>query len=92
MTRDDLNDFEDNPDWSGVAVEPLDASAKLQSVRARLRLSQQGFADLLGVPAATLRNWEQKRTEPDAFARRMIDVIYDDPEGMRSRLAHSTAA
>jgi putative transcriptional regulator len=81
-----VTDHDDNPDWSGVTLAPLDTALKLQAVRARLRISQSQLAELLHVPLATLRNWEQKRTEPGAFARHMIDVIYDDPEGMRNRL------
>ena len=85
-------DLDDNPDWSTAEVEPLDAALKLQAVRARLGLSQSLFASLLNMSEATLRNWEQRRTRPDAFARQMIDVFYDDPEGMRDRLERRHAA
>ena len=81
-----MTDHDDNPDWSDFTPAPLDTALKLQAIRARLRMSQGQLADLLHVPLATLRNWEQTRTEPGAFARHMIDVIYDDPDGMRERL------
>ncbi|MET0597853.1 MAG: helix-turn-helix domain-containing protein [Mesorhizobium sp.] len=81
-----MTDHDDNPDWSDFTPAPLDTALKLQAIRARLRMSQGQLADLLHVPLATLRNWEQTRTEPSAFARHMIDVIYDDPDGMRERL------
>ncbi|WP_158044457.1 helix-turn-helix domain-containing protein [Skermanella pratensis] len=77
---------DDNPDWSGFDPAPLDYAAKLKATRARLFLSQDGFSALLHVPRSTLQNWEQRRTEPDAFAQTMIDVIYDDPEEMAERL------
>ncbi|UIJ70891.1 DNA-binding transcriptional regulator [Aurantimonas sp. HBX-1] len=79
----------DNPDWSDAPAPPLDTALKLQAIRARLRLSQAEFAALLRIPRSTLQNWEQGRTGPDSFARHVIDVIYDDPEGMRQRLARA---
>jgi len=81
-----------NPDWSAFDVAPLDSALKLQATRARLKLSQRDFAALLRVPCATLQNWEQRRTEPDAFAQHMINIIYDDPDGMRQRLQRQSAA
>ena len=47
---------------------------------------------LLRIPRSTLQNWEQGRTAPDSFVRRVIDVIHDDPEGMRQRLKRDSAA
>ncbi len=81
-----------NPDWSAFDAAPLDSALKLQATRARLKLSQREFAALLRVPCATLQNWEQRRTEPDAFAQHMINIIYDDPDGMRQRLERQSAA
>ncbi|TWG97122.1 putative transcriptional regulator [Mesorhizobium sp. J18] len=91
MVEDDF-DFDDSPEWHGGNTRPLDASAKLVLARALLDLSQRDFAGLLGIPVATLRNWEQRRTEPDAVAKTLIDLIYDDPQGMRDRMARRTAA
>ncbi|MCE7027842.1 helix-turn-helix domain-containing protein [Jiella avicenniae] len=81
---DDIDD--DNPDWSDFPAAPLDHAAKLKATRARLAASQADFAALLQVPTATLRNWEQRRTKPDALGLAMIDLVYDDPEGMAERL------
>ncbi|WP_309083247.1 hypothetical protein [Chelativorans sp.] len=47
---------------------------------------------LPGIPVATLRNWEQRRTEPDAVAKTLIDLIFQDPQGMRERLGRRNAA
>ncbi|UEM05169.1 helix-turn-helix domain-containing protein [Skermanella rosea] len=83
---------DDNPDWSGLDPAPLDYAAKLKATRTRLSLSQDSFSALLHIPRSTLQNWEQRRTEPDAFAQTMIDVIYDDPEGMAERLKRRLVA
>ena len=88
------DDFDetDSPDWSETKTRPLDASAKLKLARGLLDTSQTDFAALLGIPVATLQNWEQRRTEPDAVARTLIDLIYDDPKEMRARLLRRNAA
>ena len=85
-----LND--DNPDWSEFTPAPLDHAAKLKATRARLCMTQDGFAALLHIPRSTLQNWEQRRTEPDAFTLTIIDLIYDDPEGMAKRLKRKLVA
>lgn len=85
-------DIDDNPEWTEENTRPLDASAKLKLARARLGMSQADFAALLGIPAATLQNWEQRRTEPDAVAKTLIDLIFDDPEELRARMMRRNAA
>jgi DNA-binding transcriptional regulator YiaG len=85
-----LND--DNPDWSEFTPAPLDHAAKLKATRARLSMSQATFAALLHIPRSTLQNWEQRRTEPDTFTLTIIDLIYDDPEGMAERLKRKLVA
>lgn len=77
---------DDNPDWSEFTSAPLDYAAKLKATRARLSMTQDGFAALLHLPPSTLQSWEQRRTEPDAFTLTIIDLIYDDPKGTVDRL------
>ncbi|PWK63865.1 helix-turn-helix domain-containing protein [Aminobacter sp. AP02] len=85
-------DDADSPDWTRAKSRTLDASAKLKLIRGTLDTSQVDFAVLLGIPVATLQNWEQRRTEPDAVARALIDLIHDDPKEMRARLLRRNAA
>jgi putative transcriptional regulator len=40
----------------------------LKALRARFGMSQDTFAGAIGVPARTIRNWEQGRTYPDPAA------------------------
>lgn len=86
------NQFDDNPEWTDENSRPADIVERLQAARVALLMNQPDFAALLGIPVATLRNWEQRRTEPDAVARTLIELIYADPEGMRERLLHRNAA
>jgi putative transcriptional regulator len=64
----------DKPDGPVVTVPPLAA------LRARVGLSQAKFAKALRIPAATLRNWEQGRTQPDPVALSFFALVNDDPK------------
>ena len=41
--------------------------------------TQQSFADAIGVPVKTLRNWEQRRRSPTGPARMLLSLIARDP-------------
>jgi len=51
--------------------------------RARVGLSQQEFALLLGVSARTLQDWEQGRREPTGAARTLLKVAVKHPKLLR---------
>jgi putative transcriptional regulator len=62
---------------------PLPDDQKLpdvQSIRARLALSQEAFAATIGVPVATVRNWEQRRTGIALAARTRLRILEREPE------------
>jgi len=48
--------------------------------RKRLRLSQNKFAELLGISVKTLHNWEQGRRKPTGAARVLLRVAARHPE------------
>ena len=52
--------------------------------RARVGLSQQEFAALLGVSARTLQDWEQGRREPTGAAKTLLRVAVSNPEVLRA--------
>ena len=51
--------------------------------RASIGLSQQEFAELLGVSARTLQDWEQGRREPTGAARTLLRVAVKHPKILR---------
>jgi putative transcriptional regulator len=51
--------------------------------RARVGLSQQEFALLLGVSARTLQDWEQGRRDPTGAAKTLLRVAAAYPEILR---------
>jgi putative transcriptional regulator len=59
---------------------------QVKVIRKRLRVSQTQFAHLIGVSAATLRNWEQGRTYPEGAARALLKVAAHRPEAVLSAL------
>ena len=62
----------------------------IRRTRARLHLSQDRFAGLIGVPPATLRNWEQGRNYPDGPARALLTVVSREPEAVLRALHPTT--
>ncbi len=59
----------------------------VKQVRAKTRLSQAKFADVIDVQVATLRNWEQGRRAPTGPARALIRAIDRDPVHVLKALA-----
>jgi DNA-binding transcriptional regulator YiaG len=55
-------------------------------VRLKMGLSQAQFATKFGIPPATLRNWEQGRSHPDAPTRVLLAVIAKHPEAVEDVL------
>ena len=57
------------------------------ATRARLRLSQGKFAELLGISVKTLHNWEQGRRKPTGAARVLLRVASRHPEVILEEVA-----
>ncbi|AQR64728.1 transcriptional regulator [Aquaspirillum sp. LM1] len=51
--------------------------------RAKMGLSQQAFALLLGVSTRTLQDWEQGRRSPTGAAKTLLQVAVTHPEVLR---------
>jgi putative transcriptional regulator len=58
----------------------------VRKVRTKMGLSQSEFATKFGLPPATLRNWEQGRSRPDAPTRVLLAVIAKHPEAVEDVL------
>ena len=61
------------------------------ALRARFKLSQAKFAALLGISAATVRNWEQGRRMPEGPARVLLQVAERYPEAILNVVATGAA-
>ena len=58
----------------------------VREVRTKMGISQAQFATKFGFPPATLRNWEQGRSRPDAPTRVLLAVIATHPEAVEDVL------
>jgi putative transcriptional regulator len=54
----------------------------IKRIRSQYKLSQRQFAALLGISAATLRNWEQGRRSPEGPARVLLQIAERHPEAL----------
>jgi len=52
----------------------------VKAVRVLTDLSQEAFADLLGIGVGTLRHWEQGDHPPTGAARTLLHVLHQEPK------------
>jgi len=62
-------------------------AASVAGVRAKLGLSQQRFADLLGISRRTLENWEQGHREPTGAAKVLLRIAAKHPRTVLAAVA-----
>jgi putative transcriptional regulator len=65
--------------------------SRVKALRERLGLTQRDFAAAFHLPLTTLRDWEQRRSTPDAPARALLLAIERDPKKMMALLAPAKA-
>ena len=65
--------------------------SRVKVLRQRLDMTQAQFAAAFHLPITTLRDWEQRRSTPDAPARALLLAIERDPEALRRLLAEPAA-
>ena len=74
-----------------VRVTMVDApKVDVRGVRRKMGLSQAQFATKFGFPPATLRNWEQGRSHPDAPTRVLLAVIAKHPDAVEDVLRRAS--
>ncbi len=67
----------------------LPRAADVAKIRQKLDLTQDEFANFMGVNVKTLQNWEQKRREPQGPARSLLRVAEKAPEAILKALPRS---
>src|SRR5271156_2495377 len=76
---------------SPEALAKMKRVSRVKVLRQRLGMTQAEFAEAFHLPITTLRDWEQRRSTPDAPARALLLAIERDPEVMRRLLADRAA-
>ncbi len=75
----------------GVTARIHEAAAIApRRVREDRAMTQEEFALRYGLDLATLRNWEQGRSKPDAAARAILWTIAHKPEAVEQAIAESS--
>jgi putative transcriptional regulator len=80
------NGQNENVQVTRVLVPKVD----VRKVRLKMDLSQAQFAAKFGFPPATLRNWEQGRSRPDALTRVLLAIIAKHPEAVEDVLRRAS--
>ena len=65
-----------------IDMAPVD----VKTIRQKMHLSQQEFANRFGFPVTTLRNWEQGRRTPEGTAQILLRIIEKYPEVVEDTL------
>lgn len=52
---------------------------EMQAVRNRLGLTQRRMSEILAIPIATIRHWEQGTRTPDRAAMALYQILDKDP-------------
>jgi putative transcriptional regulator len=76
----------DNPPLTKAQLEKVRRVPRVKTLRRALGLTQEEFAARYQIPLGTLRDWEQRRTEPDQAARAYLNVIAHDPQTVHRAL------
>lgn len=74
-------------DDPAAPVRAQDWAPAPEAIRARLKMTQKTFAAAIGVPLATVQNWEQHRVRPDPAARALLVILDREPEAALRALA-----
>jgi putative transcriptional regulator len=71
----------------------MPADVDVRKIRRTLGLTQEEFATRFGLPLGTIRDWEQRRRQPDGAARVLLHVIKHEPKAAaRARRAEIAEA
>ena len=83
IRRHQIEDGED-PD---APLPPFRPTPNVRAIRTRLQMTQEVFAKAIGVPVATVRNWEQSRTSMDPAVRSLLRVVERESDAALRALA-----
>lgn len=68
---------------TGREAAPLDVKA----IRKSTNLTQEQFCATYRLPLGSVRDWEQKRFQPDGASRTLLAMIAVDPVGVQKIIA-----
>jgi|HubBroStandDraft_6_1064221.scaffolds.fasta_scaffold201669_3 DNA-binding transcriptional regulator YiaG len=69
-----------------AAPAPKVTPKRVRTLRDQLGLSQPLFAEALNVSRATVQGWEQGTKHPSGAARRLLEIVAENPDLLRRRV------
>ena len=63
-------------------------AVEVKRIRKKVRLSQDAFAEVLGVSASGLRKWEQGQRRPSGAALTLLQIMDREPEAVIRAIKH----
>ena len=63
------------------------AGPDVKAIRKEINLTQSEFARTYRIPVGTVRDWEQRRRQPDTGSATLLKMIQVDPEGVEKIIA-----
>lgn len=61
-----------------VVELPVFTADKIKSIRKQMLLTQQSFADVLGVSLRTVESWEEGYSKPNGPSRRLLSLLEEE--------------
>lgn len=76
-----------NGERAGFTAQQIEVSdLDVVAIRSKTGLSQPAFAQSIGIPLGTLKNWEQGRRRPEGPARVLLALIDKRPSIVQDEL------
>jgi len=83
---DDAIAYAEGDKTRGRVAAPLDVRA----IREATQKTQAEFAAAFHIPIGTVRDWEQRRRQPDAPARVLLSLIAKEPAAIERMVASTS--
>jgi putative transcriptional regulator len=77
----------DNLPWTEEQLAMAQQVPRTITLRRSLKLTQEQFAEEFEIPLDVLRDWEERRSEPDRASCAYLRVIAREPDVVRRALA-----
>ncbi|KRK88589.1 hypothetical protein FD17_GL002461 [Lentilactobacillus sunkii DSM 19904] len=74
------------PRGKSIPIDSIDkgmTAANITNLRLSLNMSQEMFAEVIGVSTSTVRAWEQGKRHPNTSIFRLITLIQNDPKRIK---------
>ena len=90
LSEAEMEEISERP-FTKEELETMPRRPRTIILRRALGLTQEEFSARFAIPLGTLRDWEQRRSAPDATAQAYLKLIAADPQGVAKAVGNSAA-